>query len=129
MAKTSLQSMRCTYIAVRIRSRHLDPEARNRLSPDIVRYLLENGMDPNGNAINVRGLPDCGIDRDSPPAHIMFREFGPEKRRDFFTIVQLLVDFGANVRGISERLEPWEIAEFDGFESLWDVFRNVEPES
>ncbi|KAH7317362.1 ankyrin repeat-containing domain protein [Rhexocercosporidium sp. MPI-PUGE-AT-0058] len=117
------------HIAVGIRPHNMDLEARNRLSPDIVRYLLENGIDPNGNAINVSGLPDCAIHRDSPPLHIMFRKFGPERKRDFFAVVQLLVDFGADVRGISEWLEPWEIALFEGFESLWDVFRNVEPES
>lgn len=117
------------HIAVGIHSHGIDVEARSCVSPDIVRFLLENGIDPNTKAINVSNLPECSIDRDATPLQIMFRKWGATKSREFFAVAQLLVDFGADVRGISEGMEVHDVASFEGSESLWDVFRNAEPVS
>jgi ankyrin repeat protein len=99
------------------------------VEPDIVRLLLENGIDPNAKAINVRGLQKCSVDDDATPLQIMFRKRGAAKSREFFAAVQLLVDFGADVRGISDGMDVREVASFEGFEGLWEVFRNADPVS
>lgn len=117
------------HIAVGIHPHRMDLKARSCFSPDIVRLLLENGIDPNAKAINVGNLRECSIDRDATPLQIMFRNWGATNSREFFAVAQLLVDFGADVRGISEGMEVHDVASFEGYESLWDVFRNAEPVS
>ncbi|KAF2033016.1 ankyrin [Setomelanomma holmii] len=102
-------------------------ETSNRLSPGVMRILLENGMDPNTKAMHVGGLQNCSVWEDSSPLQIMFRSSGPEYSPDFFAVVQLLIDYGADVRGIADGLNIWQIAKFEGYESLWDTLRNAEP--
>lgn len=119
------------HIAVGIHPHNMGEEAGSRFSPDIVRLLLENGIDPNAKAINVGRLPWYSASHDATPLQIMFRNMRwvATKSREWFAVVQLFVDFGADVRGISDGMEVEDIASFEGFESLWDVFRKAEPVS
>lgn len=120
------------HIAVGIHSGRMDVEVRDPFCPDIVRLLLENGLDPNAKTINIDGLLYCSIDHDATPLQILFRQLiRPDSRESFFAALQLLMEFGADVRGISEGMEAWQVARqvaaFEGFESLWDVIRSAEP--
>jgi hypothetical protein len=118
----SVPAINALHIAVGI-----DPN-QDRFSPDIVRLLLENGLDPGGKATNLADPRAYGVERDASPLQIMFRKWGAGKSADFFAVVQLLVDFGADVRGIAERFDVWDVGAFEGFERLWDVFRNADEE-
>jgi ankyrin repeat protein len=119
------------HIAVGIYSARY--ETSKRVSPEIVRLLLENGMDPNAKAIHVGGLQNCRVWEDASPLQILFRSWsfswGAEYLPDFFAAVQLLIDYGADVRDIAKGLQIWQIAKFEGYESLWDTLRKAEPVS
>ncbi|PVH99314.1 ankyrin [Periconia macrospinosa] len=99
-----------------------DLETRSRFSPEIVRLLLENGIDPNAKAVNVGGLKYCGVDGHASPLQIMFRD-GPHRTPQFFEVVRLLIEFGSEFDGIVDRFKTYYVPDFEGFEDLWDVLR------
>ncbi|KAF2825558.1 ankyrin [Ophiobolus disseminans] len=114
------------HLAVGIHPHNRDIDARNRMSPEIVRMLLETGIDPNAKTINIGSLQNSSVDVDASPLQIMFRKYGPRHSPDFFAVVQLLVDFGADVSGIADGMEVYDVASFEGYESLWEVFRKAD---
>ncbi|KAF2729617.1 ankyrin [Polyplosphaeria fusca] len=115
------------HIAVGVKQHVAYEPGPIRLSPDIVRLLLEHGIDPNAKAVGVARLHDS--DHDPTPLQIMFGHYHTQRTPEWFAVVQLLVDFGADVRGAFSSLLPIEIAQFEGHERTWEAFRNVEPMS
>ncbi|KAH7337911.1 hypothetical protein BKA66DRAFT_448580 [Pyrenochaeta sp. MPI-SDFR-AT-0127] len=127
----TLPTINTLHIAVGIyRARY---ETSHRVSPEIVRLLLENGMDPNAKAMHVGGLQNCSVWEDASPLRILFRSWNPswgaEYPPSFFAVVQLLIDYCADVRDIANGLTIWQIANFEGYKSLWDTLRKTEPVS
>ena len=108
-------------------------ETSKRVYPEIVRLLLENGMDSNAKAMHVGGLQNCRIWEDASPLQILFRSWscswGAEYQPNFFAVVQLLIDYGVDVCDIANGLTIWQIAKFEGYESLWDTLRKAKPVS
>lgn len=126
-----LPTINALHIAVGIYRAHY--ETNSRLSLEIVRLLLESGIDPNAKAMHVVHLQNCSVREDASPLQILFRSWRPpwgdEYLPDFFAVVQLLIDYGADVRGFANGLTTWQIAKFEGHESLWDALRKAEPVS
>ncbi|KAH7087880.1 ankyrin repeat-containing domain protein [Paraphoma chrysanthemicola] len=120
------------HIAVGIYSRRYDATSQ-LFSPEIVRLLLENGIDPNAKAMHIGRLSSCGVLEDASPLQILFNSVRIPMRwaakypPGFFAVVQLLIDYGADVRGIANGLTTFHIAKFEGYESLWDFLRKDEP--
>jgi hypothetical protein len=87
-------------------------------------------MDPNIVATHVSGLQNCSVQEDASPLEILFRSWRPSWGNkyppSFFAIVQLLVDYGADAGNIANELDVWQIAQFEGHESLWDTLRKAE---
>ena len=111
------------HIAVGVNPHHMDLKARACLSPDIVRLLLERGLDPNQTTKNTVHLQDWVLREEETPLQIMFREYRYQWSPTFFEVVQMLVDFGADVSGIADEMKAEDVAKFEGHESLWELFR------
>jgi ankyrin repeat protein len=113
------------HIAVGANPHHMDLEARACLSPDMVRLLLEHGLDPNEKTRNTVHLQDWVLREEETPLQIMFRPYRHRWSPKFFEIVQMLVDFGADLSGIADRMKAKDVAKFEGYESLWELFRTA----
>jgi ankyrin repeat protein len=112
------------HIAAGVDPHPMDSDARKILSAEMVRLLLELGLDPNSKTKNTAGLEEWDWRNDETPLQIIFRKFpyGSWDRK-FFEVVQTLVDAGADVTGIADGLKPMHVARFEGYEDLWEVFR------
>jgi ankyrin repeat protein len=101
-----------------------DMEARARLSPDMVRLLLELGFDPNGRTRNTGNLLLWRAkEGGETPLDIMFWEGRFDWDERFFEVVEMLVDKGAEVGRVVDRMKVRDVVEFEGREGLWDRFR------
>jgi hypothetical protein len=113
------------HIAVGVNPHHMDLEARACLSPDMVRLLLEYGLDPNEKTRNTVHLQDWVLREEETPLQIMFCPYRHEWSPTFFETVQMFVDFGADLSGLADRIEAKDVAKFEGYESLWESFRTA----
>jgi hypothetical protein len=113
------------HIAVSIKPQYTVFKFEACLSPDMVRLLLEHGLDPNEKTRNTVHLQNWVLKEEETPLQIMFRPYRYEWSPTFFEVVQILVDFGADVSGIADRMEANDVAKFEGYESLWELFRTA----
>lgn len=101
-----------------------DLEARARLSPDMVRLLLGLGFDPNGKTRNTGGLMLWRAkEGGETPLDIMFWDYRFSWDERFFEVVEMLVDKGAEVGEVVDRIRVRDVVRFEGREGLWDRFR------
>lgn len=118
-------AMNSLHIAVGVNPHPLDLEARARLSPDIVRFLLDLGLDPNAKTQHTSGLPSWELRDEETPLQIMVRPWRYTWSPTFFRVVQMLIDRGADGAGIADRMKPDDVARFEGYEGLWEHLRTV----
>ncbi len=92
--------------------------------PDMVRLLLELGLDPNGKTRNTKGLEQWDeVDEDKTPLEILFWEWRFEWDGGILEVVEMLLDKGAEVGQVVERMGVRDVVMFEGREGLWERLR------
>ena len=105
-----------------------DLQESARLSPDVVRLLLELGLDPNGKTGNTSSLRRESYGHrahllDETPLNIVFRKWQSGWNERSFEVVEMLVDKGAWVGRLVERMQVRDVVRFEGREGLWEKLR------
>jgi len=118
-----IPAMNSLHIAVGANPHPMDLEARARLSPDMVEFLLDLGLDPNEKTRHTSALQVWDLREEEAPLQIMFRPWRYTWSPTFFRVVQMLTDRGADAAGIADRMKPDDVAGFEGYEALWEYLR------
>jgi len=113
------------HIAVKVYPGSAILDERVKLSPEMVRLLLKLGLDPNQQTKNTATLGSWNLRKAETPLQIIFREGQFTWDEKFFEVVRVLIDAGAEPNGIADKMSIDDIAEFEGHQDLWELFRNA----
>ncbi|KAK4212692.1 ankyrin repeat-containing domain protein [Rhypophila decipiens] len=113
------------HIAVGVNPHPMNLEERAKLSPEIVRLLLNLGLDPNQQTDNTATLGSWDLREAETPLQIMFRKNRFTWDDKFFEVARMLISAGADPNGIADQMSTDDIAKFDGHEDLWEVVRTA----
>jgi len=91
----------------------------------MVRLLLKSGLDLNEKTRHTVDLLHWVPSEETTPLQIMFRLHRHDWSSNFFEVVQMLVDSGADLSGVADRIDAYGVAKFEGYESLWELTRTA----